>query len=218
MSRQEVLGLAVPPLEERRRRIERVPLPTNIGALLDAAAAEVPDRSRWNFFETGEPIAYAALSERVNQLANGMAQRGDPARLACGRDAAEHPGACRSTWLALARLGRGHGADEHRLHRARDDLRHRGRRRRVADHRRGLPADAAPACAAARASLPPTTSSSSVTATRGYPALGRVRSTVSARDFVAAAAGRPRRPAEHPVHLGHDRAFPRAACCRTATG
>ena len=104
MSRSEVLSIRVPPLEERRRQIEAEPLPRNIGALLDQAAAEAPGRLAWNFFESGETATYAALRDRVNALANGMAAAG------IGKGA--HVGvmlpniaALPTTWLALARLG-----------------------------------------------------------------------------------------------------------------
>ena len=51
--------VTVPPYAERRRQIESEPLPRNIGALLDDAAADAPDRLAWNFFERGERITYA---------------------------------------------------------------------------------------------------------------------------------------------------------------
>lgn len=76
MSRSEVLSVRVPPLEERRRQIESETLPCNIGALLDEAAADAPNRVAWNFFESGETVTYSALRSRVNALANGMAAAG----------------------------------------------------------------------------------------------------------------------------------------------
>lgn len=104
MSRQHVLNVPVPAVEERNRKIESEPLPPNIGALLDAAAADVPDRIAWNFFESGESITYSELRERVDRLANGMAE--------AGIDRATHVGvmlpnvaALPTTWLALARMG-----------------------------------------------------------------------------------------------------------------
>ena len=69
-------GVTVPPYAERRRQIEAEPLPRNIGALLDDAAASAPDRLAWDFFERGERITYAALRERVDVLANGLARAG----------------------------------------------------------------------------------------------------------------------------------------------
>ena len=76
MPRGDVLSLQVPPLDARRRRIEAEPLPANIAAILDQAAAEAPERVAWNFFESGETITYSALGRRVNRLANGMARAG----------------------------------------------------------------------------------------------------------------------------------------------
>lgn len=104
MSRSEVLSIHVPPLAERRRRIEAEPLPGSIGALVDQAAADAPDRLALNFFESGETATYAELRARVNALANGLA--------AIGIGKGTHVGvmlpniaAFPTTWLALARLG-----------------------------------------------------------------------------------------------------------------
>ncbi|MBL8706748.1 MAG: AMP-binding protein [Rhodospirillales bacterium] len=104
MSRQEVLSVQVAPLEERRRKIEQAPVLPSIGALLDAAAAEAPDRQALNFFESEETATYAQLQNRVNQLANGLAHR--------GIRKGHHVGvmlpniiAMPITWLALGRLG-----------------------------------------------------------------------------------------------------------------
>jgi crotonobetaine/carnitine-CoA ligase len=104
VSRRDVLNVTVPSVEERRRRIEAEPLPANIGALLDQAAAAVPDQIAWNFFESGETVTYAALQTRVNALANGMAQAG----IRKGSHVAvmlPNIAAFPTTWLALARLG-----------------------------------------------------------------------------------------------------------------
>lgn len=102
--RAAVLSMPVPQVEERRRAIEAAPLPANIGALLDDAAAAVPDQLAWNFFESGETATYRELRARVNRLADGMARAG------IGRGA--HVGvmlpnvaALPTTWLALGRLG-----------------------------------------------------------------------------------------------------------------
>ena len=104
MSRRDVLAVPVPPWPERRRQIEGEPLPNNVAALLDEAAAAVPERTALDFIEDGETLTYTALRNRVDQLANGMANRG------IGRGS--HVGvmlpnvsALPVTWLALARLG-----------------------------------------------------------------------------------------------------------------
>ena len=51
MSRRDVLAVGVPPWPERRRQIESEPLPASVAALLDEAAAEVPDQVALDFFE-----------------------------------------------------------------------------------------------------------------------------------------------------------------------
>ena len=66
MSRRDVLAVAVPPWQERRRQIESEPLPPNVAALLDEAAAEVPDKVALDFFEDGERLTYGELRQRVN--------------------------------------------------------------------------------------------------------------------------------------------------------
>jgi crotonobetaine/carnitine-CoA ligase len=104
LSKQQVLVAVVPPLEERRRRIEQGPLPANIGALLDAAADEAPDRLAWNFFESGETVSYGALRQRVDRLASGMARAGIRHGSHVGVMLPNVP-AMPATWLALARLG-----------------------------------------------------------------------------------------------------------------
>ena len=104
MSRQSVLAEPVPPADERRRRIEAEPLPANLGALLDAAARDVPDRTVLEFFEDGTRCTFAELRAAVNRLADGLAGVG------VGRGmhvAVMLPNAMAFpiTWLALARLG-----------------------------------------------------------------------------------------------------------------
>jgi crotonobetaine/carnitine-CoA ligase len=75
-----------------------------VAALLDDTAAEVPDHTALDFFESNDRLSYAELRRRVNRLANGMARRG------IGKGS--HVGvmlpnvsALPITWLALARLG-----------------------------------------------------------------------------------------------------------------
>ena len=104
MTRAAVLSVKVPPVAERRRRIEDENLPANIGALLDEAAAEAPACVAMNFFESGEALTYGELQARVNQLANGMAALG----IAKGAHVGvmmPNVAAMPTTWLALARLG-----------------------------------------------------------------------------------------------------------------
>ena len=105
MTRAAVLNVQVAPVAERRRRIEEEPLPANIGALLDEAAAAAPTRVAMNFFESGETLTYGELRRRVNRLASGH-------RRGLGIGKGTHVGvmmpniaAMPITWLALARLG-----------------------------------------------------------------------------------------------------------------
>lgn len=104
MLREKVLAEKVPPVEERRRQIESEPLPENLGALLDEAAAAVPDEPALVFFDSDETIAYAALREKVNRLANGLRSIGVRKGTHLGvmlPNVAEFP----ITWLAIARIG-----------------------------------------------------------------------------------------------------------------
>ena len=104
MWKDEVLAEAVIPYEERRRRIEAEPLPENIGALIDEAAAAAGDQLLWNFFETGETITYCEMRRQVNGLAAEL--------VALGITRGSHVGvmlpsipAFPLTWLALGRIG-----------------------------------------------------------------------------------------------------------------
>jgi len=104
MGRLKVLSDQVPDAAERRRRIEVEPLPANIGALIDEAAAAAGDRLLWNFFETGQSITYAQMRRVVNGLASRFVGLG----IVKGTHVAvmlpnvpEMPLA----WLALGRIG-----------------------------------------------------------------------------------------------------------------
>lgn len=74
--RKDIIALPVPTVDERVRQIEAEPLPANIGTLLEEAAAEVPDRLAWNFFESNDRVTYRDLLRRVHALANSFAQAG----------------------------------------------------------------------------------------------------------------------------------------------
>jgi crotonobetaine/carnitine-CoA ligase len=92
------------PVAERRRAIESEPLPVNVGALLEAAAAETPDHLVWDFFECGERLDYKGLRNTVNGLARSLLEVG----IAHGVHVAvmlPNVPAMPLTWLALARLG-----------------------------------------------------------------------------------------------------------------
>ncbi len=104
MWKDDVLSQPVVPYAERRRRIEAEPLPENIGALIDAAAAEAGDRLLWNFFDSGETITYAGMRRAVNGLAARLVALG----IGKGTHVAvmlPNIAAFPLTWLALGRIG-----------------------------------------------------------------------------------------------------------------
>ncbi|MBL8384516.1 MAG: acyl--CoA ligase [Burkholderiales bacterium] len=89
---------------ERCRQLEAEPLPASTAALLDEAAAEVPDRLAWRFIDSGETATYREVRALVNRLAAGLARIG----VAKGTHVAvmvpnvpQFP----LTWLAIGRLG-----------------------------------------------------------------------------------------------------------------
>jgi len=91
-------------LGARLRQIEAEPLPASTAALLDAAAADAPERVALNFFETGRTFRYDELRRAVNRLASGLFRLGvrKGTRVAVMLpNAPEFP----ITWLALSRLG-----------------------------------------------------------------------------------------------------------------
>jgi len=102
--REQILALPVPTVEERIRQIEAEPLPSNIGALLDAAAAEHPQRLAWNFFEAGETITYGELRKRVDRIARGLQRVGVTRGVHVGVMLPNIP-QMPLTWLALTRIG-----------------------------------------------------------------------------------------------------------------
>ncbi|WP_334127441.1 class I adenylate-forming enzyme family protein [Sneathiella sp.] len=90
--------------QERRQAIEAEPLPQNIGALLDQAAAEVGDQPAWNFFESKITTTYSELVAEVNRTANGLMAWG----VARGTHVAvmlPNIPTMPTIWLALARIG-----------------------------------------------------------------------------------------------------------------
>lgn len=89
---------------ERVRRIEQEPLPLSIPALLEAAAAEVPDRPALHFISDGTSISYRTLVQKVNRLANGLTAIGVGPGSHVALLMANIP-AWPITWLALARIG-----------------------------------------------------------------------------------------------------------------
>lgn len=104
MEEREAAAEPVPDYLERKARIEAEPLPENLGALIDQAAAEAGDQLLWTFVESGETITYDEMRRRVNGLAAKL--------VAIGVGKGTHVGvmlpnipAMPLTWLALARIG-----------------------------------------------------------------------------------------------------------------
>jgi crotonobetaine/carnitine-CoA ligase len=89
---------------ERCRQLEAEVLPTSTAALLDEAAAEIPDGVAWRFIDSGETATYAQVKASVDRLASGLHRLG----VRKGTHVAvmipnlpEFP----ITWLAISRLG-----------------------------------------------------------------------------------------------------------------
>src|SRR5690606_28597685 len=88
----------------RYTAIEAMALPRNIGALLDEAAADRPERVALSFIASGEELTYAQLRDWVGRTANGLAEQG----VRHGTHVAvmlRNVPAMPVTWLALARIG-----------------------------------------------------------------------------------------------------------------
>ena len=90
--------------EERRLAIEADPLPANVGALLDEAAAEVGDKPAWNFFEAGIVTTYSELAAEVNRTANALRAWGVTRGTHVAAMLPNIP-AMPTIWLAVAKLG-----------------------------------------------------------------------------------------------------------------
>ena len=90
--------------EERRQVIEADPLPANVGALLDEAAAEVADKPAWNFFEAGIVTTYSELAAEVNRTANALRAWGVTRGTHIAAMLPNIP-AMPTIWLAVAKLG-----------------------------------------------------------------------------------------------------------------
>jgi crotonobetaine/carnitine-CoA ligase len=89
---------------ERVRAIEASPLPANLGALLDEAAAEAGDRIVWDFFEEGQQETYESLRRRVNGIAAKLLELGIRKGTHLAVMLPNTP-AFPLLWLALARIG-----------------------------------------------------------------------------------------------------------------
>ena len=64
------------PSEQAMRRIEREPLPANLGALLGGVAARHPDRAVAEFFDDGVTLTYGGLERDTNRLADSLSRIG----------------------------------------------------------------------------------------------------------------------------------------------
>jgi acyl-CoA synthetase (AMP-forming)/AMP-acid ligase II len=89
---------------ERYRRVGQEPLPHNVVALLESAAAAKPDAPALHFIESGRELTYGELLGTVRRLANGLT--------AVGVARGSHVGVMLPnvpempfTWLALAAIG-----------------------------------------------------------------------------------------------------------------
>lgn len=88
----------------RYRRIEQEPLPPNVLALLETAAAAAPDAPALHFIEMDRELSYAELLGKVRRLANGLSEVGVVRGSHVGvmlPNVPEMP----ITWLALAAIG-----------------------------------------------------------------------------------------------------------------
>ena len=103
MWKDAILAQPVAPYDERRRRIEAEPLPENIGALIDEAAA-AGGRDLWRFIDSGETITYDGMRRAVNGLATALVALGITRGTHVGVMLPNIP-AFPLTWLALGRIG-----------------------------------------------------------------------------------------------------------------
>lgn len=94
----------LPRARDRYARVAQEPLPTNVMALLDQAAAHSPDASALHFIETGTELSFGELQRMVRKLANGLLRSGVVHGSHVGvmlPNIPEMP----VTWLALAAIG-----------------------------------------------------------------------------------------------------------------
>ena len=54
------------------RRIERLPLPANLGAFVDRAAKRFGPQRAWCFFERSEDLSCREMRDYVNRAANAL--------------------------------------------------------------------------------------------------------------------------------------------------
>ena len=102
--RERVASEPVASVAERRRSIKSQPLPRNMAALIAEASQAGGNALAWDFFESGETLAYCDLVPRVHALADGLrsigVRRGTHVAVMMPNVAAMP-----LTWLALATIG-----------------------------------------------------------------------------------------------------------------
>ena len=89
---------------ERCRQLEAEPLPASTAALLDQAAADVPDQLAWHFIDSGERATYREVQAMVNRIASGLYRLGVRKGTHVAMMVPNVP-QFPVTWLALGRLG-----------------------------------------------------------------------------------------------------------------
>jgi len=89
---------------QRCRQLEAEALPASNAALLDEAAAEVPERLAWHFIDSGETATYRQVQAMVNRVAAGLAGLGVGKGTHVAMMVPNVP-QFPLTWLAIGRLG-----------------------------------------------------------------------------------------------------------------
>lgn len=88
----------------RQRQIESEPLPSNIFAVLEDAARDIPDQTAWHFFDEGVSATYRQVLSDVTRLSAAFLGLGITKGTHVGVMLGNVP-AFPTTWLALGRLG-----------------------------------------------------------------------------------------------------------------
>ena len=89
---------------DRRHQLEAEALPASNAALLDEAAAAVPERMAWRFIDSGETATYREVRAMVNRIAAGLHRLGVRKGTHVAVMAPNVP-QFPVTWLAIGRLG-----------------------------------------------------------------------------------------------------------------
>jgi crotonobetaine/carnitine-CoA ligase len=97
-------SLVLEAMAEKRAAVERTPLHSNLGALLDEAVARHADRLLWVPVEGGEPMTYAAFGVAVERCVSALHGLGVRRGTHVAVMLPSVP-ALAVTWMALAKLG-----------------------------------------------------------------------------------------------------------------